>query len=96
MKYLEFFKEVQLFTNDSYILGGWYLKHIALEMFQKETGDITITENMIEENRVKFGYPPDFIEDREDFEGRAIWYSGANGKGSMTVWEYNPYDRIKI
>ncbi len=87
MKFDEFFKEPILFTNGHYVVSGEYTKEQAKQLFEKETGDI-ITMDNISKNKVRFGFPPDDIE-QEPYERKAIWYSGACGKGSKDVWEYS-------
>ena len=66
------------------MLSGEYLKEEALAIFKEYECDDSLTIDQIKEDRVRFGLPPEDIEDAET--GEPIWYSGARGKGSKKVW----------
>ena len=89
-KFKEMFKKATMFTNGAYYIDA----DIPKDEFIKQI-DPEIKVEHINETRVRFGFAPDFIEDREDFEGKPIWFSGASRKGSKKVWEYQPWKHIK-
>ena len=86
MKFNQYFKEVQLFTGNIYVVSGYIDKDIARDMMEKQYGK-TICGRDVRADYVRFSFPPDNVEDREDFDG-PIWYTGATGKGSKPVWVF--------
>lgn len=87
MKFKEMFVDAVRFSDGSYVLDGTISKETAREMFEDAWGDeVSLSE--IEEGRVRFGYPPEEIEDSEYLD-KPCWYSGSSGKGSMAVWIFN-------
>lgn len=88
MKYDDYFKEVQCFSNCIMLVSGRFEKEKAFEMFKAHLGEedsegLTIDDLMT--TRVRFGFPAENVENRDDFEG-PVWYSGAYGKGSIETW----------
>ena len=82
-KFKEYFKEPQYFTHGVYVVDGELSATEAARLFSIETGD-DITTDMITEERVRYGFAPENVE---DMAGEACWYTGAgNGKGTKPVW----------
>lgn len=84
MIFKEFFKTPQGLTGGMYALDSKYTEKEALELFEKECGQV-FKEWQLKKDRVRFGFPPEDVEDRDDFDG-PIWYTGAEGKGSREIW----------
>ncbi len=90
MKYDEFFEEPQKFSDGSYIFhGDLTIEKViqqAREMF--DLGEKNLIPENFERTLVRFGFAPDYVESREDFDG-PIWYTGAKpGKGAKEVWRF--------
>jgi len=86
-KFSEAFKEPWRFTDGSYVISGEMDKVQAALEISAEIGE-TVDPNHLKSDRVRFGFPPEFVEGREDLDG-PIWYTGAgNGKGTKPVWVY--------
>ena len=92
MKFEKYFKEVRSFTGGIHVVSGYIDKDVARGLFEESTGR-DVPNNKVRSDYVRFGFPPMNIEDREDFDGQPIWYTGADGKGSKPVWVYNIWDR---
>jgi hypothetical protein len=84
-KFKEMFKQAVAFSDGAFYIDA----DISKEDFIKQM-DIDIKVGYIKESRVRFGFAPEFVEDRDDFDGRPVWFSGASGKGSKKVWKYQP------
>lgn len=84
MGFKEFFKTPQGLSGGMYALDSAYSEKEALELFEKECCEVFKKDQLIKD-RVRFGFPPHDVEDREDFEG-PIWYTGATGKGSKEIY----------
>lgn len=91
MKFEEYFKEVQLFTAGIYVVSGYLDKFVARTMIEKEYGR-SIAHHKIKQDYVRFGFPPDYVEDCDPKEG-AVWYTGATGKGKKPVWVFRKYEK---
>lgn len=86
-KFSEYFSEPQRFTNGTYVINGEIDRAQAALEISAEIGE-PVSPSELHAGRVRFGFPPEFVEDRDDFDG-PIWYSGAgNGKGTKPVWIY--------
>ncbi len=83
-KFDEAFKEPFWFSHGYLLITGKISREEALEAFKDYDGDLDIELDRVKSDRVRFGFPPEGIEDREDLG--ACWYSGATGKGSQPVW----------
>lgn len=84
-KFNEFFKSPVGFSNCTTVLSGNYSREEAAEIFS-EYFDEEVTPDMLDEDRVRYGFPPEHIEDREEL-AEGCWYTGAgNGKGTKPVW----------
>lgn len=86
-KFSEAFKEPWRFTDGSYVINGEMDRAQAAREISVEIGEV-VTPEQLKLGRVRFGFPPENVESREDFDG-PIWYTGAgNGKGTKPVWIY--------
>jgi hypothetical protein len=84
MKFEEYFKEPQFFTDDTYVVSGSYSREDAAVLLA-ETADEPVLPEHLREDRARFGFPPEHIVDCDAADG-AIWYTGASGVGSKPVW----------
>ncbi len=84
MKFKEYFSEPQYFSDGTYVVSGEFSREEAAKLFADELGDEVLPEDL-KEDRVRFGYPPEFVVDCDSLDG-AIWYTGAAGIGSKPVW----------
>ena len=82
----EMFKAAVVLSDGAYYIDA----DISKEDFIKQL-DPEIKIEHIEESRVRFGFAPDIVEDREEFDNKPIWCSGAAGIGSKKVWKYQPW-----
>ena len=78
------FSEPFWFTNGSYMLSGSYTKDEALEIFAEGLGD-DIDDEAMNRGWVRFGYPPENIEDREGLP-KSCWFTCKQSKGAKEVW----------
>ena len=86
-KFSEAFKEPWRFTDGSYVINGEMDRAQAALEISAEIGEV-VDPLSLRAGRVRFGFPPEFVQDRADFDG-PIWYTGAgNGKGTKPVWVY--------
>ena len=83
-KFDEAFEEPFYFSHGHLMLSGKYTKSEALERFKDYDGDDSLVIEQVKADKVRFGYPPEYVEDAE--KGVSTWYSGASGKGSKDVW----------
>ena len=83
-KFDEYFKDVQFFTGGIYVVTGELTREEAAKAFNDSDEDLEVTADDVTPDRVRFGFPPETVEDREDLG--ACWYTGAYGKGSKAVW----------
>jgi len=80
------FDEPVYFSDGTYVINGEFSAEEAAVMFSDCIGE-DVRPNQIEKNRVRFGFPPEYVEDREDLG--ACWYTGAGtGHGTKSVWVY--------
>jgi hypothetical protein len=84
MKFSDYFNEPQHFTDESCVISGEYSREKAAELIAEEMGDEVLPEDL-KEDRVRFGFPPESVVDCYHADG-AIWYTGASGVGSKSVW----------
>jgi len=82
-KFDEAFSEPMSMSNNSYVLSGAFTREEAAKAFG-EYIDYSVRPEALEQDRVRFGYPPEDVADGEDLG--ACWYTGASGKGSKEVW----------
>jgi len=87
MKFDEYFSEPKYFSDESYVVSGGYTREEAASLIGKEAG-VEVAPGQLKENRVRFGFPPDDVEDREKYD--PVWYTGAAGRGSKLVWVLQP------
>ena len=86
-KFSEYFREPQHFTDGSWVIDGTMDRSQAALEISTEIGK-PVDPSQLREERVKFGFAPEFVADRDDFDG-PIWYTGAGtGKGTKPVWVY--------
>lgn len=86
-KYSEYFSEPQRFTDGSYVISGELSREQAALEISAEICE-AVEPSSLHLGRVRFGFPPEFVADRDDFDG-PIWYTGAGeGKGTKPVWIY--------
>jgi hypothetical protein len=84
-KFEENFAEPASFTDGTMVVTGELTAEQAALMFSQEI-DEDVNPNELERDWVRFGFAPEFVEDRA---GEACWYTGAgNKKGSKPVWVY--------
>jgi len=85
-KFEEMFSEPVDFSNGEMLLSGInFSKQEAAEMFSEYFGE-EVKQSSIGMDRVRFGFPPEHVEEREMLDS-PCWYSGAgNGKGTKPVW----------
>ena len=93
MKFDECFSEVREFSGRTLVIDGRLSKEKAQQMIERHYGE-TVEKAEIKAERVRFGFPPEGVEDREDFDG-PIWYTGAGGVGSKPVWIFRIYDHLR-
>ena len=83
-KFEETFNDVVSFSDNTYVVSGEYSANEAAEIIGNYIGE-DIKPEQLSKARVRFGFPPDFVEDGEDLG--ACWYTGAgDGKGTKPVW----------
>ena len=83
-KFEETFNDVVSFSDSTYVVSGYYSIEEAAKIIGNYIGE-DIKPEQLEEERVRFGFPPDFVEDGDEIG--ACWYTGAgNGKGTKPVW----------
>jgi hypothetical protein len=84
-KFSDYFSEPQHFTDGTWVIDGSFDRTQAALEISAAIGDEVEPESL-ELGLVRFGFPPEFVQDRDDFDG-PIWYTGAKkGKGSKSVW----------
>lgn len=84
MTFEEYFSEPNYFSDGTYVIDGSYSAEYAAKAFSEEIGE-EISPEALEKDLVRFGFPPEFVEERESLG--ACWYTGAKkGKGSKPVW----------
>jgi len=82
-KFEEVFTEPCCFSDGTYVIRGDIDKQEAHKAFENYFGEPVEIEG-IEEDFVRFGFAPDFVE---DMQGEPCWFTGAKvGKGSKKVW----------
>jgi len=85
-KFDDLFNAPVYFSNECTVISGKMSKEDAAEILGDYLGE-NITADDLEPDRVRFGFPPDNVLEREDLG--ACWYSGAgSGKGTQPVWVY--------
>ena len=77
------FSEPMSMSNGQYCLTGGYTREEAAKAFSDYV-DEEVSPEALERDRVRFGFPPDSVEDGQDLG--SCWYTGASGKGSKEVW----------
>lgn len=83
-KFEDSFNEPMSFSDNTLVLSGEFSIEDAADMFSNYTGE-DIKPDQLSKDRVRFGFCPEFVEDREDLG--ACWYTGAGtGKGTKPVW----------
>ena len=83
-KFEEEFNEPMTFSDGTYVINGEYSREDAAEYISECFGE-DINPEALRMERVRFGFPPEFVEDREGLG--ACWYTGAgDGKGTKPVW----------
>jgi hypothetical protein len=83
-KFEETFDDVVSFSDNTYVVSGEYSANEAAEIIGNYIGE-DIEPEQLQKERVRFGFPPDFVEDGKDLG--ACWYTGAgDGKGTKPVW----------
>lgn len=86
-KFEDVFAEPVWFTHGAYLVSGEYSREKAAELFSHYLGE-DIDPKALSEDRVRFGFAPDYVEDRDSLPAQC-WYSGCKpGKGSKPVWVY--------
>ncbi len=84
-KFEEDFSEPMSLSDCTYALSGSYSKEEAAEVFSNYLGE-DIKPESLDEDRVRFGFPPEDVEDRESLP-KSCWFTGAGkGKGTKPVW----------
>jgi len=83
-KFEDRFNEPMQFSDNTLVLSGEYSREDAADIISNYIGE-KVTPEQLENERVRFGFPPDFVEDSEELG--ACWYTGAgSGKGTKPVW----------
>lgn len=82
-KFDEAFSEPMSCSNGAYLISGEYTREEAAKAFSDYI-DEEVSPEALERDRVRFGFPPESVEDGQDLG--ACWYTGASGKGSKEVW----------
>jgi hypothetical protein len=83
-KFEETFDEPVYFSDGSYVISGEYSAEDAASIFSDYMGE-EIKPDMLGKDYVRFGFPPEYVEDREELG--SCWFTGARkGKGSKAVW----------
>lgn len=83
-KFDESFDEPMHFSNGVRVITGKISIEEAAKRFSDYDGEDVSPDDLTSE-RVRFGFPPEFVEGCED--GGACWYTGAGkGKGTQPVW----------
>ncbi len=86
-KYSKYFSEPQRFTDGSYVISYELSREQAALEISAEIGEV-VNPSELHTGRVRFGFAPEFVVGRDDFDG-PMWYTGAgNGKGTKPVWIY--------
>jgi len=68
MKFSDYFSEPQKFSDGTYVISGEMDKAQAALEISAEAGDIVFPSEL-REGRVRFGFPPEFVANRDDFDG---------------------------
>ena len=83
-KFEEVFSEPMSFSDGTYVISGEYSKEDAAEYMSEHLGEAIAPESLTGD-RVRFGFPPEYVAEREELG--ACWFTGAgNGKGTKPVW----------
>ena len=82
-KFDETFSEPMCMSNGTYVISGSFTREEAAKAFSDYV-DEEVNPEALDKGRVRFGFPPDDVEDGQDLG--ACWYTGASGKGSKVVW----------
>ncbi|UCE67350.1 MAG: hypothetical protein JSU85_04865 [Candidatus Zixiibacteriota bacterium] len=83
-KYDEFLEEPQILTDNSVIFHGSLTGEECVKQAKSSLG-IEIDPDNLVVDRIRYGFPPEDVEERDIFDG-PCWYTGASGKGSKKVW----------
>jgi len=85
MSFEKDFEEPMCFSNDVYVISGYYSKEEATELFSEYFAD-DINIDSIKKDIIRFGFvSPDVC----DGDTGPMWYTNAKpGKGSKPVWTY--------
>lgn len=87
-KFDEHFSKVLHFTDDRYVVSGYYDMQEAAQLIGKYIGE-DIDLSCLKIGYVRFGFVPDYVEDYEP--GQACWYTVEDPtKGTKPVWAYYP------
>ena len=85
--YDKYFSEPQRFTDGTYVISHEISREQAALEISAEIGE-QVYPALLREDRVRFGFAPEFVADRDEFDG-PVWYTGAGkGKGTKPVWVY--------
>lgn len=84
-KFSKAFSEPFPFSDGTDVLDGEYSRDEAAEIFTECLGDY-VSPSSLTRDRVRYGFPPEAVQDSEDFPN-GCWYTGAGtGKGTKAVW----------
>ena len=83
-KFEEAFAEPFYFSDGTYVISGEYSIADAAMRFSNYMGEEIATSDL-EEDSVRFGFPPDSVAESESLG--ACWHTGGSGgRGSKRVW----------
>jgi len=86
-KFDDYFDEPLYFSDNTYVVTGKITAEEAAARFSGAVGE-DITPSELHKDRVRFGFPPDCVEDRGSLD-TPCWYSGAgDGNGTMPIWVF--------
>ena len=86
----KFFSYAKILSDGSMAIDADHTKKQFINSIEYEH-NLTCKEESIFIDYVKYGFPPDYVQNRDDFEG-SCWYTGANGKCSKKIWRVRESD----
>jgi len=95
-KFEDQFSNIQVLSDGSYALDEKLGKQEFITQCKKEF-EISIEERFISTVNMRFGFAPDSVENREDFENEPVWHTchGQMGIRKALIWSIHQQRKIE-
>lgn len=94
-KFEEKFSNLQVLSDGSYALDDNLGKQEFIKQYKRECG-MVLEERFIETVNMRFGFAPDSVENREDFENKPVWHTCGSDRGIRKALTWSMYQQRKI